>query len=192
MKNIENKKKIVYTKNGTKCIGPCYPPNTILYNPYNLCMTIESEPTCAIKPKKVKIGVDEIVDNFETCDVEDIDYNYKNFNILNDDVLLFGDDNIFLDYVYDISNLQNLKFYLLNSFSDLPVYTQRRLLRSMFIVYYDFVDFPKKIFIEKIKFVLDEIYKIKLSSSIIFEDLDLIDNKNKLFGYFANKYCQNA
>lgn len=189
MKNNKNKnEQIIYTEKGDKCISPCFPPNTLFYNPKNLSSIIESEPSCAIKPYT------EITKDIETsfyygkCNIDDINDDYKNFHIFNDKIDIFHNDNSFLENIYDISDLYNLKIFLNDLIDDLPIYTQRRLLKSIFNVYYDFADFPRKIFIEKVKFVLENIYKIKLSFNIISEDLNAIQEKNELYNYFVTKY----
>ena len=205
MNNFKKKNKFISNKyndeinnniqiksiNGFECIGPCYPPNVVFYNPITLIGIKSSQPTCPIKSqtiinknnKKEKILADK-------CNIENIDKNYMSFDIFNDTVRIATTDYMFLNQIYNITNINDVVNFISNSFDVLPIYTQRRLLNSIFITYYKYIEFPKKIFIQKLSFILENIYKIKnLNNNKIFEDLDNINNNSiDLYIYFYDKY----
>jgi hypothetical protein len=126
----------------------------------------------------------------DKCSNEDINNNYASFDIFSDTVLIASNDDMFLSQIYELDNINDVVNYLSNEFDELPIYTQRRLLKSIFNVYYKYTEFPKKIFIKKLIFILENIYKIKkINVDNISEELDkIIANSLDLYLYFYNKY----
>ena len=58
MENKKNKKinfnfSNVKSINGFNCIGPCYPPNVVYYNPSTLTAIKSEKPTCPIKKREI-------------------------------------------------------------------------------------------------------------------------------------------
>ena len=123
------------TKNNNKCISPCYPENYLYYNPLTLDAIIANKKSCAIEPNNEN--------NYKIADkCNKIDKNYKKFNIFENDYKMADNDESFLRQIYEINNLNELHDYLLNKINKLPIYSQKRLLNSIFRVYNKYNDFP--------------------------------------------------
>jgi hypothetical protein len=192
MKKNKNDKTII-TSNGYKCIGPCYPSNTLFYNPTNLFSATNSEPSCPIFPViKINNGHEEML-YYDKCDIKDVNENYKNFNVFMCENLIdiLNNDLSFLSNIYQIHSLNDSQQFLSDSIDNFPIYTQRRILIAIFNSYYNFIDFPKKTFVKKIMLVLKKIYNIDLSIDTISDELDLIqidDEQQNLYNHFVIKY----
>ena len=177
--------------NGYECIGPCYPPNVVFYNPITLTGIKASYSSCPIKIQKV-------IDNnkkekkilADKCNIENVDKNYNSFDIFTDSFKIVPNDYMFLKQIYNISDINDVVNFMSNSMDVLPIYSQRRLLKSIFITYYKYIEFPKKIFIQKLMFILENIYKIKkIDENKIYEDLEnIINNSLDLYLFFYDKY----
>jgi len=161
------------TKNNNKCIGPCYPENYLYYNPLTLDAIIANKKSCAIEPNNEN--------NYKIVDeCNKIDKNYKEFNIFENDYKIAYNDDTFLRQIYEINNLNELHDYLLNKINKLPIYSQKRLLNSIFRVYNKYNDFPIDLFINKCQIILKQIYNKNLNlnkiSKIIKKNINI---KNK-------------
>jgi len=193
--NIENEKnsektfKQIKSVKGYDCIGPCYPANVVFYNPLNLVAIKSKLPSCPIKKKEILNNNKKEIIYADICYPNDINYEHKYFDIFTDSINLAANDDIFLNQLYDIKNITDIVYFLSNSIDTLPIYTQRRILNSIFITYYKYIEFPKKLFTTKLIFILENIYKINnLNEKNIIPILDLI-NKNSfnLYEYFLNE-----
>lgn len=189
-KKSEIDKSQIKSINGFNCIGPCYPPNTIYYNPYTLTPIKSEFPSCPIK--KRHIDLENGKKNFiyaDKCNDNDVNKGYITFDVFSDVVQICTTSIDFLKQIYGINNIVDVVHLLSNTIDTLPIYTQRRLLKAIFEVYYKYIEFPKILFSKKILNVLNNIYKLdKLNEKKIIDDLEKIYNNSfDLFKYFLNK-----
>ena len=187
-----NVHKQVKSVNNYNCIGPCYPPYTIFYNPLTMASHKNEESVCPIKPKFSIINDKKQMIQFDKCATEDINTNYMEFDIFNDFFQLATNYDMFLSQIYKINNITDSVHFITNSLEMLPIYSQKRLLNAIFEVYYRYIEFPKKIFIEKLQNVLEQVYQIEnIDEKKILSDLNLIQKSNtQLYQYFKNKYLK--
>lgn len=176
--------------NGYNCIGPCYPPNTIYYNPSTLIAIKSKYPTCPIKKTEIDIDGQKKYIYADKCNVSELNDEYLNFDIFNDSVQIANSSDDFLKQIYKILNISDVVIFLNNSIDIIPIYSQRRILKAIYDVYYKYIEFPKLFFSDKICKILTEIYKLKkISSKDILADLDKIQlNKQDIFLYLVEKY----
>lgn len=184
-----NNHQQIKSKNNFNCIGPCYPPGIVFYNPLEMTSHINNdEPMCPIFP----IFYNNMHKTNDICNKDDINNNYAEFDIFNDFFQIASNHYTFLSQIYNINNITDTVHFITNNFDVLPIYSQKRLLNSIFEVYYIYIEFPKKIFVEKLKNVLKEIYDIKIyKDEKIISDLDKLKKLNiDLYQYFQNKYLK--
>ena len=152
-KNIYNLPKSV---NNLDCLGPCYPPNTIYYHPIYFTPQIFNDFTCPIT---------RILDknkDIDRCKEEDVSNDYKDFDIFEPIVHIANTPKTFLEQIYNINIIQDVIQFLEDSIDELPIYSQKRLLESIYETYIDNSSFPKELFSEKVHNVFKKIYKINL------------------------------
>ena len=181
----------VISLNGYNCIGPCYPPNTVYYNPLTLTPIKSTFPSCPIKEI-------DIVDNGEVntiyadkCNDKDINKGYLYFDIFSDSVQIAKTPDMFLKQIYNIGTISDVITFLNSSVDILPLYSQRRILKAIFEVYYKYIEFPKLFFSKKIIIILKQIYKLQhnFNENKIMIDLDKINSKSyDIYKYFLEKY----
>ncbi len=169
--NYDNVKKLkdtpIISSNNYKCVGPCYPPGINYYNPFNLIPIKSDVATCPINPKNGII--------FDKCNLNDIDKNYQNFDIFKDIINIASTPNLFLKQIYHIYNISDVIYFLNDTIDTMPIYTQRRVLKAIFETYYKYIEFPKLLFVSKLKNVLEQIYNIKnLNPQKTLRELDNI------------------
>lgn len=196
-KQLDTKKDYdeeIISVNGLNCIGPCYPPDTIYYNPLNLVpIRVPSLPSCPTKKYEVDIEGETNTLYYDICHPEDINKGYLTFDVFNDVVQIANTPNNFLKQIYSISNISDLVHFLSNSFDTLPIYSQRRLGKVIFEVYWKYVEFPKSLFIKKLINILIRIYKIDISKlsdeKKIIKELDRInENSLDMYNYLLEKF----
>lgn len=185
-KNVEDKK--IKSVEGFECIGPCYSPNTYYYNPLDLSLISTPFPSCPIKEKLV-VGSDNNIykKKFDKCYDEDINKGKLYFDIFSDHIQISTSSENFLSEIYDLNNITDVVNFLSNTIDTLPIYSQRRLLRAIYDVYYKFIEFPKILFCKKLLFVLKNIYKINgLDENKILNKLNKIEHNNiaDLYSFF--------
>jgi len=193
-KTDNNNFTLVKSNDGYNCIGPCYPPNTIYYNPSTLTFIKSSFPSCPIKKREI------ILDNgnkttiyADKCNEKDINKGHNYFDIFNDSVQIAETPNMFLKQIYNINNISDVIIFLNYSTDILPLYSQRRLLKAIYEVYYKYIEFPKLFFSKKIIQILKQIYKITydFGEKKIISDLDEINFKSlDFYNYFLEKYSK--
>jgi len=204
-----NKKKSILNKNididtetnnntqiksisGYNCIGPCYPPNTIYYNPMTLTFIKSDFPSCPIKKKEILLDNGNKTTIYaDKCYTVDINKGYIYFDIFDDSVKIANSANLFLVQIYNINNISDVIFFLNNSIDILPLYSQRRILKAIFEVYYKYIEFPKIFFSKKISTILKKIYKIKnnFNDDEMISDLNIISSKSiDIYKFFLEKY----
>lgn len=182
-KNSYKKSKQLKSVNGINCIGPCYPANTVIYHPTELNGTISDKSTCPIKIDNKNTNKQYV----DMCDVKDINNDYLTFDIFDNSINIASTDDIFLYQIYDIKNISDVVYFFSYSIDTLPIYTQRRLLKSIFNIYYKYIEFPKKIFIQKLIYILKNIYKIDINEKNAINNLDTIyKNSSDLYKYNWN------
>ena len=178
-KNIYNLPKSV---NNLDCLGPCYPPNTIYYHPIYFTPQIFNDFTCPIT---------RILDknkDIDRCKEEDVSNDYKDFDIFEPIVHIANTPKTFLEQIYNINIIQDVIQFLEDSIDELPIYSQKRLLESIYETYIDNSSFPKELFSEKVHNVFKKIYKINLPIDKISSKLFSDKKYDNLFEYFYNKY----
>ena len=147
--------------NGYECIGPCYPSNTVYYNPLNLVPIKNEFPSCPIKSTKITNNIgDKTTIDYDKCNDEDINKGHLHFDIFNDFIQISTSSDNFLKEIYNINDIYDIVKFLSNSIDSLPIYSQRRILKAIYEVYYKYVEFPKLLFSSKLLVVLKNIYKI--------------------------------
>lgn len=188
-KNDVNQVNEEINDKNNNCIGPCYPPNTVYYHPTHLITLYDDEDyTCPII-RDVSSGL--------------IDYNQKcNYdapqNTDDTDLLITFSNNSysFLKDIYNIKNYDDVINYLDINIRDLPIFSQKRILNSIYNVYINNENFPNKKFIYRIKNILEIVYNLKLNSKKIYDNIINIRNKKKyninndIFIYLYNKYLK--
>ena len=192
--NDKNQNKLIKSIDGYNCIGPCYPANTIYYNPISLTPIKSTFPTCPIKKtiSSQDSGEKKIIYAKE-CKKSDITDEYKYFDIFDDSVQIANSSDNFLKQIYEINNIQEVIYFLNNSIDVLPIYTQKRILKAIHEVYYKYIEFPKLFFADKILKILNEVYKInlKITSNELIKDLDIINsNSYEIYKFFVKKYLK--
>lgn len=186
--NKEYKFKNIKTDNGYECIGPCYPANTIYYNPLTLTPIKSAFPTCPINNKETKKHIFA-----DKCNILDVNDEYLYFDIFDDSVQIANSSDNFLKQIYNINNIADVVYYLNNSIDEIPIFSQKRILKAIFEVYYKYVEFPKLFFSDRILKILNEIYLIddKISNKQVMSDLDKINSESlEIYNYFLNKYIE--
>lgn len=183
--NKNNKNAKIKSVDGYDCIGPCYPADTFYYNPINLTLIKNNYPSCPIKPPTI-INPDGSKSSLKLvssrCDNENINKGYLYFDIFSDYVQISTSSDNFLSEIYNLNTITDTVHFLSTSLETLPIYSQRRVLKAIYEVYYKYVEFPKILFAKKLLFVLKNIYKIN----------NLDENKILLKLNNVNDYKENT
>ena len=159
--------------NQYKCIGPCFPANTLYYNPITLQAIKSKKDSCPIYPNlneatgKVKIK--------DKC-ILNKNYNYENYDIFDDVVQVATSDNTFLEQIYNIKNIYDVELFLENDIKQLPNLSQKRIMNSIYKVYRDNDSFPSNNFISLAKNFIKKNYDIKIKSKMLLSKI--MDNKH--------------
>ena len=182
MELTDNKKKFrivnsnkIKSIQGFDCVGPCYPADTIYYNPLNLVPIKANYPTCPILPQQK----DNKTIYADKCRFEDINRGYLYYDVFSDLVQIATSSDNFLRDIYEIYSVSEVVNYLSDSIDLLPIYSQRRILKAIYEVYYRFIEFPKLLFGTKLSLVLKSIYNINIESKQIIKILDKINDEEK-------------
>jgi len=173
------------------CIGPCYPKNTLIYNPLTLhAIKSKNYNICPIEKTFIKElkGVVE----YDTCkiDKQNDNENYENYDTFADVIRFATTDDAFLKQIYNISNILEVNQFEQNNINELPILSQKRLINCIYQVYKDNDTFPSENFINITKNILKELYNINAKSKKIIDYI--MNNKYKtnwpdLFDYLAKK-----
>ena len=157
-----------------KCIGPCYPANTLYYNPISLQSIKSKNNSCPIFPTKVgdKIKIKD------KCILNE-NYDFENYDMFDDVVHVATSYNSFLEQIYNIKNIYEMELFLENSINQLPNLSQKRILNSIYKVYRDNDSFPNDNFINLVKNNIIKDYDIKIKSKKILSKI--MDNKHTKF-----------
>lgn len=159
--------------NQFKCIGPCYPANTLYYNPISLQAIKSKKDSCPIYPNlnegtgKVKIK--------DKC-ILNKNYNYENYDIFDDVVQVATTDNTFLEQIYNIKNIYDVELFLENDIKQLPNLSQKRIMNSIYKVYRDNDSFPSNNFVFLAKNFIKKNYDVKIKSKMLLGKI--MDNKH--------------
>lgn len=181
-KNIYNLPKSI---NNNDCLAPCYPPNTIYTHPIYFTPVIFNNITCPILEKK---NADGDLIRIDICDKDDLNDDYINFDIFEPILHIANTSKSFLEQIYNIFTIQDVNKYLEDSIDELPIYTQKRLLNTIYLVYESNISFPKDLFVEKVHNILKKIYKINLPTEKIYRKIYSDKNIQDIFDYFSYKY----
>jgi len=172
-----------------KCIGPCYPKNTLFYNPITLeAFKSKEQNLCPIDPKSVNGFIDE--EQVDKCNINDENFDYENYDMFEDILQIAITYDVFLKQIYDLSNFQQVNHFIENNINELPILTQKRLINSIYQVYKDDDSFPTDNYIVVIKHIFKELYNIDAKSKKIINYI--MNNKYKtnwtdLFKYLYKK-----
>lgn len=170
------------------CLGPCYPPNTVFYHPLYLTPKIFNDYVCPIYKTVNKDNKSVVVDK---CYEKDLTTNYKNYELFEDIVQIANTPESFLEQIYNIVSIQDIIRFLNNSIDELPIYTQKRILDSIYSSFITNDDFPKELFSEKVQNVLKNIYNINISVDKINNKIFSNKNIDNIFLYLIKKYSKN-
>lgn len=189
--NNEHNLNNIKSENNYDCIGPCYPANVIYYNPTTLTPIKSIFPTCPINKKVIDDSGNKKYIYADKCKITDINDDYLYFDIFDDSVQIANSSNNFLKQIYNINNIADVIYFFDNIIDEIPIYSQKRILKAIYEVYYKFVEFPKLFFSDRILKILKEIYQIKkkISNNEILTDLDNVYSKSsEFYNYFLDKY----
>ena len=192
--NTNDNDEQVISVNGINCIGPCYPSNTLYYNPLTLTPIKVTQPSCPTKKyNAIGDGDKEKTFYYDLCNPEDINKGYLSFDLFNDVVQIANTPNNFLKQIYSINEISDCVHFLSNSFDTLPIYSQRRLAQVIFEVYWKYIEFPKSLFVKKLIVILNQIYRMEKNKlndeKKIINVLDKINtNSLDMYEYFINKF----
>jgi len=131
LKNDDNVKKNYEKKfpvsiNNFNCIGPCYPPNTIFYNPITLNAAVSNvDSLCPIQSKE----------QFDICNINDVSPDFKKFDIFEDIIQIGSTNELFLKQLYKIYNYTDAINFFNDDIDNLPIYSQKRILNSIYYSY---------------------------------------------------------
>ena len=171
------------------CYGPCYPPNTLYYHPTQLIPLYDDEDhTCPI----ITDVKNSLTYHNMKCEPNDI----KNLDDTDLSITFSNNSYSFLKDIYNIKNYENVISYLEINIKDLPIFSQKRILNSIYCAYINNENFPNKNFIYRVKNVLEIIFNLKLNSKKIYDNIINIKNKKKynvnndIFIYLFNKYLK--
>ncbi len=173
----------------SKCIGPCYKKNTLFYHPLTLEAIIDTEQNmCPINPI-----FNDILNETVYCGKCNIDesIDYTKYDIFTDIIQFASTDENFLKEFYNISTINDIEIFLENNINELPFYTQKRILNSIYQIYKDDDTFPNNNYINLVKNILNKIYNIEIKSKKIIDKImknKYKNNWNNIFTYFSNKY----
>ena len=178
----------IISKDGYKCLGPCFNNDTLFYHPITFEAIEQKFPVCPIydidKNNKDRFLI------YDKCNIKNNNKdNYKKYNIFDDNIYFCNSENDCLIEVYNIKNIIDIINFLNNNLSELPLFTQKRMLDYIFNVYISYDDFPFELFSEKIVDVFNKIYKIKLNIHKIIKKIKSTKIIN-LFQYLFNKYLK--
>ena len=129
------------SKNGYNCIGPCYPSNTLFYNPMNLNgYYSKNDSYCPIN----KVYDETLQKNIfvDKCNKNDISIDYKKFNIFDNTFKIATTKNLFLIQIYNINDINDVINFINDSINLLPIYSQKRIISCIFNVYSKNNNFP--------------------------------------------------
>lgn len=152
--------KQIKTVNGQNCIGPCYPPQTAFYNPLYMTGLIFDYPACPIQ----SVTIDGHQKDADRCEEPDQNFSQLQYDMFDNSVQIVKNDDMFLSQIYQIDDIHQMLDFIDTTLEQLPIYSQRRLLRAIYYVYHKFPEFPMNNFVDKLCVVMDKIYNLKISS----------------------------
>jgi hypothetical protein len=178
---INKQKRVVVDENiefphGSKykCIGPCYPANTLYYHPLTLQAIKSKNDSCPTELHKNN-GKVKIKDK---CTLNK-NYDYESYDMFADIIQVATTDDLFLRQIYNIKNIYDVELFLENEIKQLANYSQKRIINSIYKVYRDDDSFPSKNFVDIVKKIIKKNYDIKIKSKeIITEIMNNKYNKN--------------
>lgn len=181
--------------NGYKCIGPCFPPNTIYYNPASLVAIKSKDITCPVR-EKINLNGNYKYMYADQCESKNIFKDYMDYDIFDDYFQIVSSSNDFLKQIYKLNNIIDIIHFISDSIDVLPIYSQKRLIKAIYEVYYKFIEFPKKIFSDKIHKILNKIYQINkiITPNDILNELNNLklikSDEQDIFNYLSQKFSK--
>lgn len=151
-----------------KCIGACYPPDVIYYNPITLHIIKNKHPSCPIYPSNGRAST--------YC--SNPDANATLTELFDSLVSMASSPHLFLSQFYDLNNIHDVNIFLKNEITILPKNTQKRILKAIFETCRDETEFPTKEYIEKLYDTYDGKLTItKLAKRVlkVKNDLNVVD-----------------
>lgn len=155
-----------------KCIGPCYPANSIYYHPISLQVIKSKYNSCPIK----SIMVGDTKKIHDECELDN-NFDYENYDIFADIFHLASNDKLFLEQIYNINNISDANMFLDNNMNELPILSQKRIINSIYRVYRDNDLFPNDKFIEFVENILKYKYNLEVKTNKILNKI--MKNKHK-------------
>lgn len=165
-----------------KCIGPCYPANTMYYHPISLQGIKNNFSSCPIKSVKID-GKQKI---YENCSINN-EFNYNDYDIFADIFQLASTEKLFLEQIYNIYNINDANLFIKNNLNELPTFSQKRIIESIYKVYRDNELFPSNEFLDIVQKILKINYDIDVKTNKILNKI--MKNKHgKLWNTFFEKF----
>lgn len=189
-----NKYNFPISEGNHRCIGPCYPPNTLYYHPIFIRPLInKSFATCPINKTTINNEGKTIDLYADECNKNNITEKFNDFNIFDNLFEIASTFENFLSQLYWINNINDVNLFLNDKIDEKTIYSQKRILNSIFQIYFLDINLALELFISKVKIVLKKIYDLDLSNDKIKKNLFNIKKKEKyndIFLYFTNKYSK--
>jgi len=163
-----------------KCIGPCFPANKYLYHPmtFDIYKSFDIS-ICPIKPNLQPDGIHSIM----KCTLDDENKDYIDYNPFIENIQIASTHKIFLSQIYKLYNYNEILIFLKNDFLTLPLYSQRRLLNSIYLIYNDIITLD--IFIDNLTLVYNNINNTDINNKFIKKIIiKLLKKKNKNINIF--------
>jgi hypothetical protein len=154
-----------------KCIGPCYPANTLYYHPLTLQAIKSKSNSCPINLQKVG-NKNKIKDK---CVLNE-NYDYESYDMFADLVQIATSDNVFLEQIYNIKDAYEGELFLANNIKQLPNLSQKRIINSLYKVYRKNDSFPSENFVNVVKSLIKNYYDVEIKSKKIIDKI--MDNKH--------------
>ena len=165
------------------CIGPCYPANTLFYNPVTMRAIKNNYTSCPIYPTN---NLDLVSTK---CSNNNIDENYKTYQLFDNSYKVANSPHMFLKQIYELHNFNEIEDFLKVLIFTKPLYTQKRILEAIFETYRTLNEFPTNNFINSMFNIKEcfskNITKEKLKKRILKVKNDY--NVSDLFNYLEHK-----
>jgi hypothetical protein len=127
-----------------RCIGACYPPDTIFYNPITLQAIKNNYASCPIFPED-----NDWQQLSRSCNNPNTKENAPTIELF-ENFPYASNANMFLQQIYDISNLDEMNLFFKNEMDILPLLTRKRIIKASYEEYRRDREFPTKEFIEQL------------------------------------------
>ena len=188
--NLKDKNNVIFykSKKNIQCIGPCYPPNYLYIDPFTFKDIYENDYTCPFGYCK-----DDEECDIDICDEKQCTDNYLNFNINDTYFYIASTNELFLE-IFNITKYTDIILFIENEYDSLPLYTQKRIINTIFNVYKNNNKLLSTFYIKSVLNIYNNLYKTEVNYNIINKYLSKLSKKNKeidIFIYLHTKINKN-